>query len=130
MWSRFSDKVKDYFNNPRNMGEITRPDGVGHVGDTSRGIDVELYIKVEDKIITDAKFKAFGCVTTIATSSMISQLLKGKSIEQALELSEDEIVQALNGLPPDKMFCVKIGRELIKSAIDDFRDQKKRESQS
>lgn len=120
MWYRLSNKVIDYFRSPRNVGKITNPDGVGHVGDPSQGIDIELYIKVEGSTITDAKFKAFGCAVTIATSSMISQILKGKSIEQALMISEDEIAQALNGLPSHKMHCIKLGRELIKSAIDDF----------
>lgn len=120
MWSMFNNKVIDHFRSPRNVGEITSPDGVGHVGDPSRGIDIELYIKVEDSTIIDAKFKAFGCAATIATTSMISQMLKGKRIQQALMISDDEISQALDGLPSDKMHCAKLGRELIKSAIDDF----------
>lgn len=120
MWSMFNNKVIDHFRRPRNVGEITSPDGVGHVGDPSRGIDIELYIKVEDSTIIDAKFKAFGCAATIATTSMISQMLKGKRIQQALMISDDEISQALDGLPSDKMHCAKLGRELIKSAIDDF----------
>lgn len=120
MWPGLSNKVKDHFRSPRNVGEIISPDGVGHVGDPSWGIDIELYIKVEDNTIIDAKFKAFGCAETIAISSMISQMVKGKRIEQALMISDDDISQALDGLPPHKMHCVKLGRELIKSAIDDF----------
>lgn len=120
MWSALSRKVIDNFSNPQNIGEIKNPDGVGHVGDPSWGIDLELYIRVENNTIIDTKFKAFGCAVTIATSSMVSEMLKGKSIEQALDISDQEIAEALDGLPPPKMHCAELGRELIKSAIDDF----------
>jgi nitrogen fixation NifU-like protein len=110
----------DHFSNPRNVGVIENPDGVGHLGDPSYGIDLELYIKVKDYTITNAKFKAFGCATTIATVSMASEMLKGKSIEQALDISDKEIAEALDGLPPSRMHCAELGHELIKSAVDDF----------
>ncbi len=120
IWSTLSKKVIDNFNNPKNVGEIKNPDGIGHVGDPAWGIDLELYIRVENSTIIDTKFKAFGCTVTIATNSMISEMLKGKSIEQALNISDQEIAEALDGLPPPKMHCAELGRELIKSAIDDF----------
>jgi len=120
IWSALSKKVIDNFSNPKNVGEIDNPDGVGHIGDPAWGIDLELYIKVENNTITDAKFKAFGCAVTIATSSMVSEMLKGKSVKQALSISSQEIAEALDGLPPPKMHSSELGQELIKSAIDDF----------
>ena len=119
-WFALSKKAIDRLSNPQNVGKIENPDGIGYVGDTSLGIDLELYIKVEDGIITDAKFKAFGCAATIATISIVSEMLEGKSIEQALDISDKEIDEALDGLPPTKMHCAEWGRELMKSAIDDF----------
>jgi len=119
-----SKKVMDRFSNPKNVGIIENPDGIGYVGDPSWGIDLELYIKVKDNIITDAKFKAFGCAATIATISMVSEMLEGKSTEQALGISDEEIAEALDGLPPTKIYCAELGRELIKSAIDDFIQKK------
>lgn len=116
----FSTKVMDRFYNPQNVGKIEKPDGVGYVGDPSHGIDLELYLKIENNIIADAKFKAFGCSATIATISTVSEMLKGKSIEQALTISSSEISAALDGLPPTKMHCAKLGCELIESAVNDF----------
>jgi len=115
-----SKKVMDHFSNPRNVGVIENPDGVGYFGAPSYGIVLELYIKVKDNTITDAKFKAFGCATTIATVSMVSEMLKGKSIEQALHISDKEIAEALDGLPPSRMHSAELSRDLIKSAVDDF----------
>ena len=119
-----SKKVMDRLSNTRNVGVIENPDGVGYVGDPSLGIDLELYIKVKENIITDAKFKAFGCAATIATVSMVSEMLEGKSTEQALSISDKEIAETLDGLPPSKMHCAELGRELIKSAVDDFIQKK------
>ena len=115
-----SKKVKDHFSTPRNVGIIENPDGFGHLSDSSYGIDLELYIKINANTITDAKFKAFGCATTIATVSMVSEMLQGKRIEQALDISDNEIAEALDGLPPSRMHCAKLGHKLIQSAIDDF----------
>ena len=115
-----SKKVMERFSNPKNVGEIRNPDGVGYVGDPSYGFDLELYIKVKDNTITDAKFKAFGCAATIATVSMVSEMLEGKSIEQAMDISDEDIAEALDGLPPSRMHCAELGHELIKSAVDDF----------
>ena len=115
-----SRKIRDRFSNPRNVGVIENPDGVGYIGDPSYGFDLELYIKVKDNTITDAKFKAFGCVTTIAIVSMVSEMLEGRSIEQALNVSDKEIVEALGGLPSSKMHYSGLGHELIQSAVNDF----------
>ncbi len=119
-----SKKAMERLRNPQNVGVIEDPDGFGHLGDPSYGINLELYIKVKDDTITDAKFKAFGCATTIATVSMVSEMLEGRSIEQALDISGNEIAEALDGLPPSRMHCAKLGHELIKSAVDDFIQRK------
>jgi nitrogen fixation NifU-like protein len=108
-----SKKVMDRLRNPRNVGVINNPDGFGHLGDPSYGFDLELYIKVNDNTITDAKFKAFGCATTIATVSLFSEMLEGRSILQALDFSDKEIAEALDGLPPSKMHSAELGRELV-----------------
>jgi len=119
-----SKRVMDHFRSPRNVGVIENPDGFGYFGDSSDGIDLELYIKVKYNTITDAKFKAFGCATTIATVSMVSEMLKGKTIEQALDISGEEIAEAQDGLPPSRMHCAELGRQLIKSAVYDFTQKK------
>ena len=119
-----SKKAMERLRNPRNVGVIENPDGFGHLGDLPYGFDLELYIRVRDNTITDAKFKAFGCATTIATVSMVSEMLEGKSIEQALDISDKEIAEALDGLPPSRMHCAELGHELIKSAVDDFIQRK------
>ena len=115
-----SRKAVDHFRNPRNVGTIENPDGIGRLGDPSHGLDLELYIRVRANTITDARFRAFGCATTIATVSMVSEMLEGRSIEQALGISDSEIAEALDGLPPSRMRCAVVGRELIRSAVDDF----------
>jgi nitrogen fixation NifU-like protein len=120
VWSLYSEKVMEHFRNPRNVGVIQNADGVGYVGDPSWGIDMELYIKVEDGIIVDAKFKTFGCGASIATASMVTEMVKGKSIEKALGISKQAIAEALGGLPPPKTYSAILGQELIKSAIDDY----------
>ena len=125
-WFAFGKRVVDRLSDLQNVGTIENPEGIGYVGDPSLGIDLELYIKVEDGIISDAKFKAFGCAATIATISMVSEMLEGRSIEQALGISDKEIAKALGGLPPEKEHCAKWGRELIKSAIDDFLEKQNR----
>ena len=119
-----SKKAMEHLRNPRNVGIIENPDGIGYLDDPSYGINLGLYIKVKDNTITDAKFKAFGCAATIATVSMVSEMLEGKSIEQALDISDKEIAEALDGLPPSRMHCAELGHELIKSAVDDFMQKK------
>ena len=118
--SRYSEKVMEHFRNPRNVGEIENPDGVGHVGNPVCGDIMELYIKVDKGIITDAKFKTFGCGAAIATSSMVTELVKGKSVEEALEISNKAVAEALGGLPPIKMHCSVLAEEALKSAITDY----------
>ena len=115
-----SKKAIERFSNPKNVGVIENPDGAGHFGDPSYGLDLELYIKVKDNTITDAKFKAFGCAATIATVSIVSEMLEGRSIEQALDIADKEVAEALDGLPPSRMHCAELGHKLIKSAVDDF----------
>jgi len=117
---QYSEKVMEHFRNPRNVGEIENPDGIGYVGNPVCGDIMELYIKVENNIIVDAKFKTFGCGAAIATSSMVTELVKGKSIEEALAISNKAVAEALGGLPPIKMHCSVLAEEALKSAIDDY----------
>ena len=119
----YSDKVMDHFKNPRNVGDIENPDGVGHVGNPVCGDIMELYIRVKDNIITDAKFKTFGCGAAIATSSMVTELVIGKTIEEALEISNKAVVEALDGLPAIKMHCSVLAEEALKSAIEDYQSK-------
>lgn len=117
---QYSQKVMEHFMHPRNVGEIENPDGVGHVGNPICGDIMELYIKVKDNIIVDAKFKTFGCGAAIATSSMVTELVKGKTIEQALEISNKTVAEALDGLPPIKMHCSMLAEDALKMAIEDY----------
>ena len=119
-WSLYSDKVMEHFKNPKNVGEIENPDGIGHVGNPVCGDIMELYIKVNDDTIVDAKFKTFGCGAAIATSSMVTEMVKGKSIAEALEISNRAVAEALDGLPPLKMHCSVLAEEALKSAIEDY----------
>jgi len=119
-WSLYSDKVMEHFKNPRNVGEIENADGIGHVGNPVCGDIMELYIKVKDNTIVDAKFKTFGCGAAIATSSMVTEMVKGKSIDEALEISNRAVAEALDGLPPIKMHCSVLAEEALKSAIEDY----------
>jgi len=118
--SLYSEKVMEHFKNPRNVGEMENPDGVGHVGNPVCGDIMELYIKVNDNIITNAKFKTFGCGAAIATSSMITELVTGMSIDEAMDISNRAVVEALGGLPPVKMHCSVLAEEALKSAIEDY----------
>ncbi len=120
VWSWYSDKVMEHCKNPRNVGEIENPDGIGHVGNPVCGDIMELYIKVNDSTIVDAKFKTFGCGAAIATSSMVTEMVKGKSIAEALEISNRAVAEALDGLPPIKMHCSVLAEEALKSAIEDY----------
>ena len=123
----YSEKVIEHFQNPRNVGEIPDADGVGQAGNPVCGDIMKLYIKVKDGRITDAKFKTFGCGAAIATSSMITELVKGKTIEEALEISKKNVADALDGLPPVKMHCSNLAEDALKAAIEDYlkkRDEK------
>lgn len=117
----YSDEVMDHFRNPRNVGLIEDADGIGKVGNPVCGDIMELTIKVEDGIIEDAKFRTFGCGAAIATSSIVTELVKGKSIEEALEISNKAVVEALGGLPPVKLHCSVLAEQALKSAIEDYR---------
>ncbi len=123
--SLYSEKVMEHFMNPRNVGEIENPDGVGHVGNPVCGDIMELYIKVNGNTIIDAKFKTFGCGAAIATSSMVTEMVKGKSISEALEISNRAVAEALDGLPPIKMHCSVLAEEALKSAIEDYLSRNK-----
>tara|TARA_B100000315_G_scaffold246770_1_gene274502 strand:- start:759 stop:1139 length:381 start_codon:yes stop_codon:yes gene_type:complete len=110
----------EHFKNPRNVGDMESPDGIGHVGNPACGDIMELYLKINDSTIVDAKFKTFGCGAAIATSSMVTEMVKGKSINEALEISNRAVAEALGGLPPIKMHCSVLAEEALKSAIDDY----------
>ena len=121
---QYSSKVMDHFANPHNVGEIPDADGVGTVGNPVCGDVMRLYIKVKDDIITDAKFKTFGCGAAIATSSMVTDMVKGKSITEALSISNAAVAEALGGLPKVKMHCSVLAEEALKSALDDYYKKK------
>lgn len=120
----YSEKVMDHFMNPRNVGEIPDADGIGKVGNPVCGDVMVLYIKVNDGIITDAKFKTFGCGAAIATSSMVTEMVKGKTVEEALKISDRAIADALDGLPPIKMHCSLLAEDALKAAIKDYLKKK------
>ena len=126
--SQYSEKVMEHFSNPRNVGEIENADGIGKVGNPVCGDIMNLYIKVENNVITDAKFKTFGCGAAIATSSMVTELVKGKTVEEALAISNSAVAEALGGLPPIKMHCSVLAEEALRSAIEDY--MKRREAKS
>ncbi|MBE9565769.1 MAG: Fe-S cluster assembly scaffold protein NifU, partial [Proteobacteria bacterium] len=115
----YSEKVMDHFRNPRNVGVIEDADGVGKVGNPVCGDIMELTIKVDDGVITDARFRTFGCGAAIATSSMVTELVKGKTVEEALSISNRAVAEALGGLPPIKMHCSLLAEQALQSAIQD-----------
>ncbi|MBM7868821.1 nitrogen fixation NifU-like protein [Clostridium pascui] len=117
----YSEKVMDHFRNPRNVGEIADANGVGEVGNPKCGDIMKIYLKVEDNIIKDVTFKTFGCGSAIASSSMATELIKGKTIEEAWELTNKAVAEALDGLPPVKMHCSVLAEEAIHKAINDYR---------
>ena len=116
----YSAKVMEHFSNPHNVGEIKDADGVGEVGNPKCGDIMRMYIKVDNDVITDVKFMTFGCGAAIATSSMATELIKGKSIEEALQLSNSAVVEALEGLPPQKIHCSVLAEEAVRAAIADY----------
>ncbi|MDE6029936.1 MAG: Fe-S cluster assembly scaffold protein NifU [Clostridiales bacterium] len=119
----YSEKVMDHFRNPRNVGKIDDADGIGEVGNARCGDIMKIYIKVNDGIITDVKFNTFGCGSAIASSSMATEMIKGKPIEQALELTNKAVVEALEGLPAHKLHCSVLAEQAIRSAIKDYYDK-------
>ncbi|GAW92686.1 Fe-S cluster assembly scaffold protein NifU [Calderihabitans maritimus] len=121
----YSEKVMDHFTNPRNVGEIENADGIGEVGNPVCGDIMRIYIKVEDGVIKDIKFKTFGCGAAIATSSMVTEMVKGKTIEEALKVTNKSVAEALDGLPPQKMHCSNLAADALHKAIEDYQKKKK-----
>ena len=120
----YSDKVMDHFRDPRNVGIIENPDAVGEVGNPSDGDMMKIYLKIdENHIIYDIKFQTFGCAAAIASSSMVTELAKGKSIFEAEKISRNDVANALNGLPPMKMQCSNLGADALHNAINNYRKQ-------
>ena len=119
----YSEKVMDHFQNPRNVGKMDDADGVGEVGNAKCGDIMKMFIKVEDGIITDCKFNTFGCGSAIATSSIATEMIMGKSIEEALTLSNKAVVEALDGLPANKIHCSVLAEEAVKAAVKDYYDK-------
>ncbi len=116
----YSEKVMDHFTNPRNVGEMENADGIGEVGNPKCGDIMKMYIKVDNDVITDVSFKTFGCGAAIATSSMATELVKGKTIPEALQLTNKAVMEALDGLPPVKVHCSVLAEQAIKAALSDY----------
>ncbi len=120
----YTDKVMDHFSNPRNVGEIEDANGVGEVGNASCGDIMKIYLKVEDNVIQDVKFKTFGCGAAIATSSMVTEMAIGKTIDEALVLTNQAVAEALDGLPPAKMHCSNLAADALHEAIKNYKEKK------
>lgn len=119
----YSEKVMDHFAHPRNVGEIENADGVGEVGNAVCGDIMKMFLKIDDGVITDVKFKTFGCGSAIATSSIATEMIKGQKVEDALKLTNKAVVEALDGLPPQKIHCSVLAEEAVKAAIADYYDK-------
>lgn len=119
----YTEKVMDHFRNPRNVGEIEDADGIGEVGNATCGDIMKMYIKVHEGRISDVRFKTFGCGAAIATSSMVTQMVKGKTIEEALTVTNKEVAEELGGLPPVKMHCSNLAADALRKAIEDYRSR-------
>ena len=119
----YSEKVMDHFENPRNVGKMPDADGIGEVGNAKCGDIMRMYIKVRDDVITDVKFNTFGCGSAIASSSMATEMIKGKPVSEALELSNKAVVEALDGLPAQKIHCSVLAEEAVKAAVKDYYDK-------
>jgi nitrogen fixation NifU-like protein len=117
----YSEKVMNHFANPRNVGEIENADGIGEVGNAKCGDIMKMYLKIDDNVITQAKFKTFGCGAAVATSSMATELVKGKTVEEALLITNKAVAEALDGLPPEKMHCSNLAEQAIGAAIEDYK---------
>ncbi len=116
----YSEKVMDHFRNPRNVGTIENADGVGEVGNAKCGDIMKMYLKIDDDVVTDVKFETFGCGSAIASSSMATELIKGKPVSEAMQLTNKAVAEALDGLPDYKMHCSVLAEEAIQSALDDY----------
>lgn len=123
----YSDKVMDHFSNPRNVGVLEGANGVGRVGNAKCGDIMQMYIRVKDDIIEDVSFRTFGCGAAIATSSMATEMVRGKTLEEALELTNKAVTEALDGLPPQKLHCSVLAEEGIRAAIEDYRKRQQGE---
>ncbi|HIW60255.1 MAG TPA: Fe-S cluster assembly scaffold protein NifU [Candidatus Anaerobutyricum avicola] len=119
----YSEKVMDHFQNPRNLGKMEDADGIGEVGNAKCGDIMKMYIKVKDGVISDVKFNTFGCGSAIATSSMATEMIKGKPVEEALKLSNQAVVEALDGLPTHKIHCSVLAEEAVRAAVKDYYDK-------
>ena len=120
-WSLYSEKVMEHFSDPRNVGEIADADGVGAVGNPKCGDVMKIFLKIEDDRVKDIKFKTFGCGAAIATSSMVTEMAKNKTLDEALEISNKTVAEALDGLPPQKMHCSNLAADALHAAIEDYR---------
>lgn len=119
----YSEKVMDHFTNPRNVGTMENADGVGEVGNAKCGDIMKIFLKIDNDVITDVKFSTFGCGSAIASSSMATEMIKGKPLSQALELTNQAVVEALDGLPAHKLHCSVLAEEAVKAAIKDYYDK-------
>jgi len=117
----YGEKVMDHFNNPRNVGEIPDADGVGEIGNPVCGDITKIFLKIEDNVIKDVKFKTFGCGAAVASSSMLTEMAKGKTIEEALKITDKAVAEMLGGLPPQKMHCSNMAADAMHKAIEDYR---------
>jgi len=130
MLGPYSEKVMDHFMNPRNMGEIKDADAVGTVGNPACGDVMRLYLKVKDDKVSDAKFKTFGCGAAIATSSMATEMIKGKTMDESLKITNEAVAEALDGLPPNKMHCSVLAQEAIEAAINNYKEKSDKDQKS
>lgn len=124
----YSDKVMDHFTNPRNVGEIENASGVGEVGNAKCGDIMKIYLDIEDNRIKDVKFKTFGCGAAIATRSMVTELVMGKTLEEALAITNEAVAEALDGLPPVKMHCSNLAADAMHAAIQDYLNKQKEQA--
>ena len=120
----YSEKVMEAFQNPKNVGEIENPDGIGTVGNASCGDIMQISLRIVDDVIVDAKFKTFGCAAAIATSSTATEMVKGMTVEEALKVTNKKVIEVLGGLPSQKIHCSVLAEEAIKKAIEDYRSKK------
>ena len=125
MSQMYNDKVMEHFTNPRNVGEIENPDGTGQVGSAACGDIMKMDIKVENDVITDVKFKTYGCGAAVASSSVATEMIKGRTIEEAMKFTNKELLQAIGGLPSAKIHCSILAEEALQAALKDYRDKNK-----
>ncbi|NLI12700.1 Fe-S cluster assembly scaffold protein NifU [Pelotomaculum propionicicum] len=119
----YTDKVLDHFANPRNVGELTDANGVAEIGNPTCGDITRIYLKIEDNIIKDIKFKTFGCAAAVASGSMLTEMAKGKTIEEALKITDEAVAEMLDGLPPQKMHCSNMAAEAMQAAIENYKEK-------